>query len=1607
MNNKYSEQFHQNGLRIVSRGSRTISKQRNKSKSNTTSLKKRSPIDKTLEDIAEKCYHSMYQDNKFNNSLINKRYVPQSVIMKDVTKNINRNSSSVALVDKSPRTYAEIIADYSQALCNETTQNDSFYFNNIIWQSPFGTSLIPSFTKKFINAVEYDGIPAEKQENHLTFLIDNCNSANQHQQNNIIECSNLQHSNKCANEVTNTSISQEDVITTSNFKNEDQFCVKLIADCSKQFTHISPSNISNSGLIPSSVVLARNSLEFFGIPMRKVSSGNMQETLQKTIPIFSTIPNKEDIKKEISGPKKDDCIKEIESMITGLTSVSEKETIETINLLKESNVVPSMNVSNNTLDRVQKLIDIAKEPKQKEMKAAEMRLDKPRYFSSTRNLQRRNSLDRRRRDNARLIADQPQVQLCMVPSNKESIVSINVDPIDNARYSRDQQLSIIVQSRDDRRNDRNDRDDRFYRRDDRRDDRDDRDDRFYRRDDRRDDRDDRDRFYRRDDRRDDRDDRDDRFYRRDDRRDDRDDRFYRRDDRRDDRDDRDNRFYRRDDRDDRDNRFYRRDDRRDDRDDRDNRFYRRDDRRDDRNDRDNRFYRRDDRRDDRDDRFYRRDDRDDWDDRDRFYRRDDRRDDRDDRDRFYRRDDRRDDRDDRDDRFYRRDDRDDRDDRDRFFRRDDRDDRDDRDRFYRRDDRRDDRDDRFYRRDDRRDDRDDRFFRRDDRFRRDARVFRDDRLDRDVRRIRDDRFIRDDLGPVRISITEDTAPVKQVEFLINNKIISDLERITARTERLDMISLADHDAVEIRVPFDREDMLNRSLYRRDVARADLDSGKVLNVRINANFRDDNKKDDRMRNNADCAVKVGDNRIRNFRSDVYSMNNELMNTNPTKTISLQEQESSLPIHVKSKNISEEDMKKQVMSNLNPKTQQATSDNVDLKTQQAISDNVDLKTPQAISDNVDLKTQQAIAKDLSVSETMADLSLFKEAINSKAETSNTNKIANIAPSELNKHDKNESSDPHVPTKAVPWWSSSDSFSKIRKIDDDLAKPIAPILSKEKEISNLDQALVIEPLSPKSKEMIPKLQTKNEDSTYNASINNSNNLISYRTPKAFDRYPSSFRLKPNRRNSRPTPEMIKADLKTKYDQTSSILEDNKNISKRQIDLLMSSTLDTRNHKQDGQDVSIEKKISASSKDVKTTSEQNLSLKDQKQHSLEQTDLIDDESNTKSIENIIDVIKPIEKKEGNILIDYGLNVSSKKPIITLNRQKKDNQNPEIKNRKDLITGKYDQIQENAIRHDINAMKTKLEKQEIDKIILADLIKIDEKKKVGTKSNILDRKENTTVKNIAITNKEQNKTDIKNVHNNNAMTLSYPNIKDSTKLITNEKSIEDVMQDNPMQTSKLLPKYDKYDFIHTNMPKSLETIPISKQLETSAKITEELKQDEQEYLSCINNILKNSKIEESEKLNNLSSPKSKNTHHLSEEFFDGKVTETSKKFNIDANKIVNKNKPSAAQTKANSTLKNSESKATASKESINKNAGAIPINNRNNNMIKDTVTITQSPNIRSPFPKDSKNDRSQNLKSGSNKKNVSSNNADGDNSSKNTNGSNSFDSTQMRMTSMVTFIFI
>lgn len=88
-----------------------------------------------------------------------------------------------------------------------------------------------------------------------------------------------------------------------------------------------------------------------------------------------------------------------------------------------------------------------------------------------------------------------------------------------------------------------------------------------------------------------------------------------------------------------------------------------------------------------------------------------------------------------------------------------------------------------------------------------------------------------DFGSMQISISENTIPVKQIEFSINGKPVSELKSIVARADKLDVFSSM--DKVEIRIPSkDRATMLKEQ--SRTIAAT---SKPVLNLQIAAKFND--------------------------------------------------------------------------------------------------------------------------------------------------------------------------------------------------------------------------------------------------------------------------------------------------------------------------------------------------------------------------------------------------------------------------------------------------------------------------------------------------------------------------------------------------------------------------------------------------------------------------------------------------------------------------------------------------------------------------------------------------------------------------------------------------
>ncbi|XP_078052567.1 uncharacterized protein LOC144478495 [Augochlora pura] len=96
-----------------------------------------------------------------------------------------------------------------------------------------------------------------------------------------------------------------------------------------------------------------------------------------------------------------------------------------------------------------------------------------------------------------------------------------------------------------------------------------------------------------------------------------------------------------------------------------------------------------------------------------------------------------------------------------------------------------------------------------------------------------DRATRPDFGSMQISISEDTIPVKQIEFSINGKPVSELKSIVARTDKLDVVGSM--DKVEIRIP--PKDNNARMRNQQQATKSAAHPSAVLNLHINAKFNE--------------------------------------------------------------------------------------------------------------------------------------------------------------------------------------------------------------------------------------------------------------------------------------------------------------------------------------------------------------------------------------------------------------------------------------------------------------------------------------------------------------------------------------------------------------------------------------------------------------------------------------------------------------------------------------------------------------------------------------------------------------------------------------------------
>ncbi|CAL1684119.1 unnamed protein product [Lasius platythorax] len=802
---------------------------------------------------------------------------------------------------------------------------------------------------------------------------------------------------------------------------------------------------------------------------------------------------------------------------------------------------------------------------------------------------------------------------------------------------------------------------------------------------------------------------------------------------------------------------------------------------------------------------------------------------------------------------------------------------------------------------------------------------------------------RSDFGPMRISISEDSAPVKQIEFSINGKPVSELKSIIARTERLDVVSSM--DKIEIRIPFAKDDANAPSkIEETDLSKGtDSSTGQILNVQISANFQNESTKG---------SVEKSRETLR-YQYD--------KNTTPVSPSPISKSYYSFNESVKAS--------KDTFSDNNMQ-QYEFSDRVDIKSDNIIEKNIN---EHKASGDIERNIQRETANNLSTDKTMTDISLIEERNNSEIKNLNTKKMMNTTRSPASKYDKNESSDHRVPSKMIPWWSSSDSFNKIRKKEEDSKSLVPPSNRNEKKaISNLNHNLVTESLPSKWKEnsttLTKKIQSIN-DAT--GTINNSSNFTSYSNSveqrvesKPTLHYSYSFKLKPNKRNPGIIPEIIRNDLKTKDNQMSAVQEDKKIFGIRPTKPIPLSTFGVTNIGE--HDISIKEKTSVLQKKT-LNSAQNLPPKTNREkkdnYFLKQTKSIDDVFSTKSkIENISDTLKLIEKRK-DTLIDYGLKESSRQPTVRLNSRVREIQNPSV----GTITTKN--LMPNTSATEMREQIAKTIKQ----------TKLDETKKLEIKMDILKQKENLTIKNVATSDiKLQNKNDVKNIQQKSTQTLKKQKLAEDTI----------VFQDNSKQKNKksLLEYSEDKPSSSSTIRISSETIKKSEKLGMSVKMpSEESKQNKPKSLSNIKNTSET--IQEIEKLRSLTLPK-KLENNPSKESSDKKminqkkspleiINEIQTKYNINTNKIANiDNQP---QTKSNSKIITSkiENRAIV-KNSMDKNAREMPdkfvkkMDKKNDAKDITARIVTYNPNSKDSLPKNCEKNNLDKSKSDKDKRNFS-----------------------------------
>lgn len=241
--------------------------------------------------------------------------------------------------------------------------------------------------------------------------------------------------------------------------------------------------------------------------------------------------------------------------------------------------------------------------------------------------------------------------------------------------------------------------------------------------------------------------------------------------------------------------------------------------------------------------------------------------------------------------------------------------------------------------------------------------------------------LRQDFGSMQISISENTVPVKQIEFSINGKPVSELKSIVARADKLDVVGSM--DKLEIRIPSSKEKVSEHPATLTKTT----GSTPVLNLQIAAKFNEPRAQQ------PNTEVKPETNTTPHSVPPAPAKPRTMFTPNISRS-------EAAPIVTNVKNLENIPRSKQIDTSLAFETPGAAVD------QETITRTAE-------------KNHAAITKNPAVFHNV------NSDRNTPVVDPNTQPSMNI---ETPKTDK--SREERVPSNTIPWWSSEDSFKKIKK-------------------------------------------------------------------------------------------------------------------------------------------------------------------------------------------------------------------------------------------------------------------------------------------------------------------------------------------------------------------------------------------------------------------------------------------------------------------------------------------------------------------------------------------------------------------------------------------------